>query len=83
MTTTTPETKTRKIPLASGGPSGSPRVCSIQEMEDGSAIAAVRIDADVLRRIKRRAEGHADLADFVYENILRRALGNYAFTGGV
>lgn len=61
---------------------GSLKVCSIQELEDGSAIAAVRIDPDVLRRIKRRADEH-DLADFVYENIFRRALGNYAFTGGV
>lgn len=81
MSTTTQAKATVKTKPSAD--SGGLKVCSIQEMEDGSAIAAVRIDADILRRIKRRAEGHADLADFVYDNIIRRALGNYAFTGGV
>ena len=56
--------------------------CSVKELGDGSAIAAVRIDPDVLRRLKLRAEPWP-LDEFLWENVFRKALSGMAFTGGI
>ena len=59
-----------------------PETCTVAELPDGSAVATVRIDPDVLRRLKRRAEPRA-IDEFLWENVFKRALGNVAFTGGL
>ena len=56
--------------------------CTVRELPEGGAVATIRIDSDMLRRLKRRAEPRA-IDEFLWENVFKRALSNVAFTGGL
>ena len=48
-------------------------VCEVVEMPDGTGIATVLIDAQVMARHKRRA-GTMDLSRYLWDNVFHRAL---------
>lgn len=83
MTTTAKTTK----PKAEPGPAdpGPDRQCRVVRTLDGGAVATLRIDHDLMRRIERRADkaDQAGLEDWLWENVFKRALSGMAFTGGI
>jgi hypothetical protein len=66
-----PTAPTAPVPVSS--PYQTTPVCEVVEMPDGTGVATVLIDAQVLARHKRRA-GPMDLSRYLWESVLHRAL---------
>jgi hypothetical protein len=60
-------------PAPAPSPYQSTPVCEVVELPDGTGVATVLIDANVLARHKRRA-GPMDISKYLWENVLHRAL---------
>lgn len=52
--------------------------CTVDVLDDGGADAIVQIDADVMKRITRRA-GTMDLGQYLWENVFKKALESHVY----
>lgn len=58
---------------------GRPVYCVvIEEDKDGIGSAIIRIEPEVMRRLKLRADKH-DLGDYLWENVFRAALYGHVY----
>ena len=59
-------------------PAPPPAKCLVTEQPDGCFQILTLVDADVARRIKRKANG-MDIERYIYENILKRAFEGHVY----
>lgn len=55
-----------------------PIPCVVGENEDGSCEIILHVDADIMRRMRNRAQSQ-DLGTYLWQNVIRAALESHVF----